>query len=585
MRSHAGGWRTAAGPLVLGVFASLLGAGAAAAQVYDPGPFRLTGAADWGVLQNDTTLGDNEPFSTTTVSQNYSLGLTGFIWDPRFNQFTLGLDLAKSVQRNGTTDVDTSGVGYNVHTRFFPNRPFPLSVYARQSSGESRGANVAGVDRETGSWGATFNLLSGSRQTLAFRYDRSSFDLFSSIPLKERRTTGLVNFDRKYDRGDLSFQYRHSNRAERVNESEFERDNITLANRAELGEITVMRIRARHSTTDAVFAGGERDELLVNHLSATVAVTPPTRPVTTLSYDYTQNRGKFTDSTNHGIRARSRFRMGEHWHSSAGLHAGRVRSNSGTTSLVQDRGGALAGVGYSREWERWGMGSRVGAGYARRTFEGEPATTTSSTSGDLRAHRKLGSRSTLSGSLSARKKEDDRSGAGVSYDENKAVLRWDTNTTGQWTFSSSLTWRDVVNETFNFGTQESEETSIETSLSHPVGGFSLSYNVTDGVSEFVPDPASLSPFVAGTDLVTESVTGGLTAFWRPTNYLRLQARASHERREFSTIGREEYLSYGAEIHYDRSTWTVSSSLSHYRRDNDLEYLADTWMLRIGKRFF
>jgi hypothetical protein len=65
----------------------------------------------------------------------------------------------------------------------------------------------------------------------------------------------------------------------------------------------------------------------------------------------------------------------------------------------------------------------------------------------------------------------------------------------------------------------------------------------------------------------------------------VRAQASKERREFTTIGTDDYLSYRAEIHYDRSTWTVSSSLSHYQRENDLEFATDTWSLRIGKRFF
>jgi hypothetical protein len=570
--------------LALGVIGTLLGAGAAAAAVHDPGPFRVTGAAGWGVLQNDTTLGNSE-ISSSTVSQDYSLGMDGFVWDPRFNRFSLGLNLTRVDQSTDGSELETSGVGYNAQTQFFPGRPFPLSAYARRRVGEATVSDLSRTDRETDSWGASFTLLRGSQQKLAFRHDRSSFDLESSIPLKERTTTSLVNFDRTYDRGSLAFQYRHNNRAERVKDNEYTRNNVHLNSRTDLGEITVMRIRARHATTDATYAGGEQDDLLVNGLSTTVSVTPSAGPRTTLAYDYVENRGKFTDSASHAVRAASRFRMGKHWHTSAGVSAGRLRISTGSSSVDQGRGGVTTGVGYSREWGRAGMGSAVGAGYARNTFEGQPAATTASYSAELNAHVRLGSRSNLSGSVSVRKREDDRSGAGASYDESQAVLRWDTKAGAQWDFRSSMTWRNAVTETFNFGTQESEQISTEASFTHPAGGFSLSYSVTDGISEFVPDPASSSPFVTGTDLVNESELGSLAAFWRPTRFLQVRAQASRERRVFTTIGKDDYLSYRAEIHYDRSTWTVSSSLSHYQRENDLEFATDTWSLRIGKRFF
>lgn len=98
----------------------------------------VNGSADWSFARSAFESG-----STRTVNhsfaQNYALSYQSIIWDPRFLQYTAGLDF----QKTGLTLADKKGgasnTGFNLSANLFPARPFPLSIYARRSYGSEFG--------------------------------------------------------------------------------------------------------------------------------------------------------------------------------------------------------------------------------------------------------------------------------------------------------------------------------------------------------------------------------------------------------------------------------------------------------------
>ena len=123
------------------------------------------------------------------------------------------------------------------------------------------------------------------------------------------------------------------------------------------------------------------------------------------------------------------------------------------------------------------------------------------------------------------------------------------------------------------------------SLNYPRGAVSLSLTASEGVSEFLPDPGSGSPFLAGTDLVSESNTAVIGIHWRALRNLRIRLDARLEDRTFTTIGNESILSLHPEIEYGIGAWRFSAGYTRYERTNGTTLADDTVLLRISRRFY
>ncbi|MBI2836975.1 MAG: hypothetical protein HYX75_01560 [Acidobacteria bacterium] len=98
----------------------------------------VTGTADWS-LGRSTYSNDGDATRNNSFAQSYALTYNSVLWDPRFLQYTAGL----SFQKTSLTIVDdksgAANTGFNVTANLFPARPFPLTIYARRTTGNETG--------------------------------------------------------------------------------------------------------------------------------------------------------------------------------------------------------------------------------------------------------------------------------------------------------------------------------------------------------------------------------------------------------------------------------------------------------------
>lgn len=551
-----------------------------------PPLLRWTGSADWEYILSDGTL-DGQETTTRFLGQRYSLDLDTFIWDPRFNTLSLGLDLLRSdtsTSHNGDTDADS--LGYRLETTFFPGRSFPLHIFARRSDLDVVGSAIVDNDRDTDAWGLDWSFKPHPTQRVRMLYDRSRSDLIGSVPLKERRSAGIFDFDQEFENGELTFHYGLNEQAERTTGVEYTRQNFVLRDLNRFGNGSTFRVLASHQLSEGLFSNGQRDELTNNRAALSYDIPRGRRAHFRVSYDFNQNDSEFLDNTNHGVRGQVHYRFAEHWQAQGSLSLAQLRNSSPTTDQEQDRRGATAGLRYERSWSGVKLGVGYAFGYTTEEFKtDDDDRQLRSHDGDVSLTVPVGAASEIFGRISAARDENDVTDVGFTFDENRASLGWEVRLTERWRLRTVGTYRDLTYDTVNFGIQESEEIGAEASLNHPAGGFNASYRSSEGISEFFPDPTSGSIFLQGTDLVSESQRASLGAHWRLSPYLRMRLSALLDDREFTTIGKERILSYHPEIQYDRSTWRIAAGFSHYERTDSIDFLDDTWRLRITKLFY
>ncbi len=578
--------RVAASALVLALAPGALSFAQGAYGRPVPEPLlRWNGAAEWEYVQSDGSL-DGSENTTRSFGQRYSLDLDTFLWDPRFSRLSLGLDLLRAeVDNEGNGGTDSDSLGYRLQTTLFPGRPISLNAFARRSDIDVTGDALAGRARETDVWGFDGRLRTSASRNFRALYERSRSDLVGVLPLEERRTTGLFNFDQEFESGELAFDYRLNEQAERVSDVEFTRQDFTLRelNRFENG--SSFRVLATRGHSEGLFSSGNTDELTTNRLSTALDIPHGQRAHFRVAYDFNQSEGKFLDSTNHGLRGQSRFRFAEHWHATGSIDLARLRSSNSTAEQERLRRGVTAGLRYSQEWSRFRLGGAYSVGYALEDFKTQDDQNLTSHKADLSWRVRVGAASEIFSSYGITRSDNDVTDVGYTFDEDRATLGWEIRLGAAMRLRMLGSYRDITYDTLNFGLQASEQIGVEGSLNHPVAGVTVAYKSTDGVSDFFPDPGSGSIFRPGTDLVSKMDLASLGAYWRVTPHLRVQASGLLDDREFTATGKERIVSYHADLQYDRRTWRISAGLSHYERADGIDYLDDTWRLRVTKLFY
>jgi len=546
---------------------------------------RWSGSSELEYVQSDGSI-DGQANTTKTFGQRYSLDLDTFIWDPRFCRASVGLDfLRRDTSSEGSGSLDSDALGYRLQTNLFSGRSFPLRLFARRTDLGIVGSVVDETDRQTEAWGFDGAMRLGSRQNLRAAYERSSSDLIGSLPLRERRSTGLADFEQRRENGDTTFHYGFQEQAELENGVRFTRHDLTLRDLERFDNGATFRVMGSRQLSDALYTTGERDELTTNRLSTTLDVPQSERTRYTIGYDFNQNDGKFLDNTNHGLRGQAQFRIASHWHVTGTMGWGRLRNRAGGATQQQDRAGASAGLRYGRDWSRFRLDTGYETGYTRESLDSAGNRVLTTHRVFLSGRLGVGAVSSVFSTVSAARDQNDVIDVGYAVDENWASLGWETRLGQQIRLRLAGTYRHLHYDTDNLGVQVSDEYGVELNLEHRVAGFSARYRSTDGVSDFFPQPGSGSIFLPGTDLVSRSNYYSIGAHWRLTPYLRAQMSALLDDRDFTSIGRERVVSYHPEIQYDRRTWRVAAGLSHYERTDGFEIVDDTWRLKITKLFF
>ncbi|MFQ5717973.1 MAG: hypothetical protein ACE5IK_00350 [Acidobacteriota bacterium] len=548
------------------------------------GPIRWTASGDWEYYRSDADSGsvDNR---FNSFRQKYALDTSGFLWDPRFNRFSLGLDLYRTDSDSDGDAIDTSTLGYRGTTTFFPGRPFPLTFYGRRSNTDSSGVSLAQSDRETAVWGAEWNLATQRIPKLRLVFDRGRFELLSPVALEERSKNGLVELDTRLGGSDLSFRYGLHRQKESVNGTDFRRRSLVLTDRTRFAGGANLNVTAHYTLSDATFSTREQDDLTASRVSARFDLPRRDRSRMGWSYDFQDNDGRFVDSTSHLLRTQAHVSLGRSWETDASLKVGAIDTESSAGPANHNLLGVEAGVHYRRDWARAHLATAYSIDYDRAGFNSGPDRRALGHRGEVGGSYDLNGDDEIFATVSYTRDDNDTTGVGFTFDEARVTVGWEGRFQGGWKMRASGFWRDTSRDTFDFGLQSSEEYGVEGSLSHPRGGFNLTLSTRDGVSDFLPDPASSSVFVQGTDLVSEADVGTFGAHWRLWRGLRLTAQARIEDRTFTTIGDEKVLSYRPEIDYVWGDWTFSAGLSHYERRNETAFTDDTLIIRVTRRFF
>jgi hypothetical protein len=544
---------------------------------------RLTGSADWELFRSDGVNGSTRS-TFNAIRQRYGVDLAGSIWDYRFNRFLVGLDLFRDDRRVDDRREDSTNIGYRAEGTFFPNRPFPLRLFARRSTIDYTGVGLGG-DRETAAWGVEWNLATTSQRNVHVQYDRSSYDLESSLALRERRSNGVVEFSQRFRRREISLRYGQSDQRELIRDTRFARRDLTLSDRTRFENGMVLLFHGVRTMSNARFTSGELDQLSQNRLSANLDVPRRNRVGFNFGYDFNDNSGKFVNSTNHQARGNVRVLLNEHWETFVGAAGGTLESRIADATMTQDTTGGNLGVRYNRDWSHLELASVYTVGLSRTTYEVEPDRTVTHQGFDLHLRVPVGESAALLGSATIRQNETDVTGAAVTFDETVVRGGFEAGVGAGLRGQLSVYRRDAIYDTFQFGLQESTEYGLEGTLSEGRGSVSMTVWTRRGISEFIPDPAAGGPFLPGTDLVSaaDALTAG--AHWRFLRRLSLRVQARYEDRLFSTIGQETILSYHPELEWSPGVWRFVVGVTHYARNNGTSFEQDTLLLRASRRFF
>jgi len=544
---------------------------------------RWTAAADWEYYQSKGELqGVNSDL--TSLRQKYALGAGGFVWHPRFNRYSVGLDLFRTDGDSDGKKIDSRSLGYRVVTTFFPSRPFPLTLYGRRAMTDTSGAALANSDRETAAWGVEWNLAMPAVKKLRLLFDRTRYDLISSIEQKDRRQNGLLDFDTKAGSSDVSFHYGFHTQEERVSRSEFQRQDLAVTDRTRFANGAVLTVNGRHTFSEANYAGGQQDALTSSRFFTRFDLPQRQRWRVGWSYDYTDNDGRFLDSSSHTFKTQARRQMGRGWDSTGGIKLGRIHTDSTSGAVDEDVRGVHAGVGYTKEWSRFRVGTGYALAYDRAVFRRAADRRTLSQRGELSGYYDLNHDDQVFAVLSLTRDDNDTTGVGYTLDRNRLAVGWEGRSEAGWKMRSAAVYSQSIRDTFQFGVTTSEEISIDGSLVHWRGGFSVSLATHEGISEFLPDPTDSSPFIEETDLVNQANIGSLEAHWRFWRNLRARLHARLEDRHFTSTGDERIISYRPQIDYTWTEWTFSAALSHYERSNHPDFRDDTLLMKVTRRF-
>ncbi|RMG47192.1 MAG: hypothetical protein D6718_04225 [Acidobacteria bacterium] len=443
---------------------------------------------------------------------------------------------------------------------------------------------LADSDRENAAWGAEWNLAVGDTQHVRVSFERTGFDLLAPVALAERRRVGLAEYRKRWKRSELIARYGFHDQKELVNGSRFDRDDFALTQRTRFDSGVTWLSNVYHTLSNAVFSSGVKDELTIDRFTTVVDVPRRRRAGWTFSYEYNRNDGRFVDSTSQNLRGDARFLIGDHWEVLSGAAFGAIDTTTSSGRLTEDIAGANAGVRFNRAWDRLELSWTATLGYNQTDFSEGPGRDllNRATELDLRVPMRRGGQ--FFSTLSRREDETDVTGVGFSRDENYLSLGVEGPLAGTLRGRTMAYVRDVTRDTFDYGVQESRTYGLESTLTGRRLALTVNLATTDGISDFIPDPALGTPFTPGADLVnsSDSLIAGLR--WRIARRLRLRAEGRYERRHFTSIGREEILSFHPEIDWVFRVWTFSLGYSRYERDNTTSFSDDTWLVRISRKF-
>jgi hypothetical protein len=543
----------------------------------------ISGSGDWEFYRTES-LSQGRTTSFNAIRQRYSVDLSGSLWDYRFNRYNLGLDLFLDDRRNEGVKTDSRTVGYRADTTFFPNRLYPLRLFARRSVMDTTGLALADSNRETAAWGAEWVVATRKNQRAKIQFDRTAYDLLSPIALRNRRTSSTVELTQRFRRRETHLRYGYHQQKELVQSTEFSRHDINLTDRTRFDNGVVILFNGTHTLSDALFSTGDTDELTQKRASVLLDIPRRKRFGFNASYDFIDNAGMFVNSDSHQARATMRVFLGQYVEMTTGLSSGTLESVTASQAVVQDSVGANLGLRFNRTWDGASLTASYTTGLRDTEFDTGENRSIVNHGADVQLRVPIAAAS-LFGSVTAKQDENDASGVGFTYDEIVGRVGVERGIGEIFHGRLDMHHRNTVYDTFEFGIQESTEYGIEGAMDHDRGGISLMLATGDGISDYIPDPSGVGVFLPGTDLVQQFDSATVGVHWSFGRTLRLRMRARLEEREFTSIGHERIVSYHPEVEWRPGAWRFTFGISNYQRDNGTAFEQNTVQFRASRKFF
>lgn len=134
-------------PIIALLAAELFLSGTAGAQ------YRVSGIVDFSYRNYESRSGNGPVFTDSTFLQNYQTALQGYVWDPRFLDFSAGVGYSIVSNNNGN---DSTMLTYNLNANFFPGMRVSWDIFGNKGRNTVQSAsNIVGNDIDSSSYGGT----------------------------------------------------------------------------------------------------------------------------------------------------------------------------------------------------------------------------------------------------------------------------------------------------------------------------------------------------------------------------------------------------------------------------------------------
>lgn len=184
------------------------------------------GNVEYGYSQ-EQTKSENNKEARDTLSQNYTLGKTGFLYSPKLVSYLVQGSLLMDDSQSTSSQSSSESVNYRINTDIIRESKYPFTVYADKTTTPYSNIQVGSTlsyNEENNRYG-----ISGTAKVpyVNFRYSATASDMqrdeSSAYEMRDEKTV-MGNVYQNYDHGAFSATYN-------ANMREYSRDNFDLQTR------------------------------------------------------------------------------------------------------------------------------------------------------------------------------------------------------------------------------------------------------------------------------------------------------------------------------------------------------------------
>lgn len=332
---------------------------AAALRDYTRGQFTLTGS--FGLrFEGIEKTSDSENNSEESLQTEFDVNSRGFIWDPRFMNFVVGLTL-----RNKTTSADDGEsneelVGFRFNSTLFPRWRYPylpINLFANKSRSTVEGFTNKSTDIYTTTLGLNWGLFRAPLGRLRLSY-RMDLDERVGDTSGQNETRHEFNAEAKrkfreaqWGESDLTYGYDFNSMED--DDSSYLQHNLFARDRSKLGEKMDLTANAVFYHRENEASGG--GDVIMNDFLSTSA-TLQVRETNRFQHSYALGMstsvrdGEKYSNYNGSAGLTYQYPFNEYWrgHARSGARASYSQSDAGKASNIMNAT-ASGNLNYSRQ--------------------------------------------------------------------------------------------------------------------------------------------------------------------------------------------------------------------------------------------